>query len=103
MNTESASFSAREMFDVLLSGKRVKLIAHCGQDPDLIKLLNYLNVIKSRSRKVYESLDLAWENSIIQITPSLAKVVAGEEVIISLTQPKPAKKYAAFVILENNE
>lgn len=103
MNTESASLTAREMFDILLAGKKVAVIAHCEQDPDLIKLLNHLNVVKCRSRKVYESLGLAWENSIIQIKPPMAQLKANEQAIISLTIPNPPRKYGAFIILENDE
>lgn len=94
--------SARDMFDTLLAGKKVGVIAQCAQDPDLVKLLNHLNVIKHRSRKVYESLGLEWANSTIQITPSLSKLKANEQGIISLITPLPARRYGAFIILDND-
>jgi hypothetical protein len=95
--------TATEMFDMLLRGKKVGQIAQCSNDPELVKLLNYLNVIKHRSRKIYENLGLEWSNSIIICTPKLSEATHGEMVIIELTLPKLPKKYASFLIMDNDE
>lgn len=101
MSEQDNGMTAREMFDTLLAGKKVGVVATCTNDPELVKLLNHLNVIRCRSRNVYESLGLAWENSTITITPKLSKAIAGDILMIALTIPVPAKKYPSFTIIED--
>jgi hypothetical protein len=97
-----AELTAVEIFDLLLAGKQVGQVSQCSNDPDLVRLLNHLNVIKHRSRKLYEGLGLEWSNSIISVKPKLSEANQGMVVTFSLTTPKAPKKYASFIIIDDN-
>lgn len=99
---QDLSLTATEMFDLLMTGKKIGQVSQCENDPNLIRLLNHLNVVKSRSRKIYDSCGLDFGNSVLKCEPKLSKAGQGIVVTISLALPQAPKKYASFIILDNN-
>lgn len=82
--------TANEIYELLLQGKKVQIPI---SEKEIANLLNHLNVIKSRDKKLKEDLQLDWERAIIStvfVTPNFCE--------FSLIKPNPNKLYHSYVI-----
>jgi hypothetical protein len=108
--------SAREIFNRIVKGQVVRI----SNDPVLAKqLLNHLNVIKSREKRIFADLGLDFISSVISVVeikspplkvinpdqevdaPDYIELRGSEKVIayeVKLIAPKKRRKYTAFVI-----
>lgn len=102
---QNINLSARSMLDTLLDGNQVGInIKELGAE-DARSLLNNLNVVKSRSKKLYESLGFDFKNAVITIHPDNIAIIeirprdleAHETVYLRLTK-RPIRKYSVFVL-----
>ena len=89
--------SAREIFNRILKGEVIKI----PNDPVLARQLkNHLNVIMSRERKLFNSLDLDFPSAIIKVSFQETYHISNLERYyeISLTAPKKRRKYPLFAV-----
>lgn len=91
--------TVNEIFDILLSGKKLTLTASCQNDPEIRNLLNHLNVLKSNTKKMYKRLDFAFDNKVIRIEPKLENLGPGSLVTFSFVK-REVKKFSTFTIEE---
>jgi len=82
--------SAQEIYSLLKEGKKVKLIL---EPADADSLYNYLAVIKSRDKKLFDDLGLNFVNCVIRMNYQQQ-----DSYLFELIKPKLNKKYSAFII-----
>lgn len=94
--------TARNIFDRIVKGQTVRL----PNDPVLVdQLKNHLNVIKSREKKLFESLGLDFLSSVISVTKLHGSDISTgpfECYEIKLKAPKKRRTYSVFSIQETD-
>lgn len=98
----SNPLTAKEIWEQISKGQTVKI----PNDPALaVQLYKHLNVIKSRTKKLFKSLGLDFAASIVSVEPERAFGIPTETIVgfqIKLIAPKEYKKYAAYVVPEKS-
>lgn len=95
MQREEQIVLPSEIYEVLKQGKSFLASMPISEAK---KLLGYINVLKSREKKLYEELDLLWINRI----PKIEEVSPGQ-IKFFAEEPKPKRKYAGFIIEDSND
>ena len=90
---EEFSLTARQIFDQLREGKIVRLSIP-KYDAEL--LFSYLNVIKSREKKLWTSLGIEFDMMIIKLT------FTSDYAIYELKKPDPKRRYPVFAIIDTD-
>lgn len=95
----STTLSAKEIFDQISKGQTVKI----PNDPILAsQLYKHLNVIKSRTKKLFKELGLDFPTTIVSVIPQQDQQTQQIYYDIKLEAPKEYRKYTAFVLEESN-
>lgn len=95
---------AKDIFDVLRSGKQVTLTFPNTAEgtKEEQQLLNYLNVLKSRSKKALEEFGFDFTNCIFRVLHKTSEDRESVKSIFYVEKPKQVKRYAIFSI-ENHD
>lgn len=94
--------TAREMFDLLVQGKKVAMTTTKKNCPEIRMIINHLNVIKSRSKRIFDDLGLIFENTIVKTFPAdYRELEEGFTVEIFLVPPDKQRKYSAYIIIDD--
>lgn len=102
--TQARELTAREIFNRIVKGQTVRI----PNDPGLAQQLkNHLNVIKSREKKLFESLQLDFISSVVSVEIFPPQQIGEKYIVagyceIKLVAPKKRRKYTTFLIHEPN-
>lgn len=95
---------AKAIFDILRTGKKVTIgftnTPEGNAEED--KLVNYLNVMKSRSKSALEEFGFHFENCIFRVSRTMTEDKESYMAVFHIEGPKQAKKYTVFSIEDDN-
>lgn len=92
----SHELTVREMFEQLLKNKKVTLLLSFS---DADNLFSHLNVIKSREKKLFESLGFDFERKILR----MQRDSVTNAVEYWMEEPQPNKRYKIFKVEDRKQ